>query len=188
MQAAAADFVIYEARLMSLSNQGFSGGTAAAPTVSTVGLADASAYALGRAHGFKFVIDGYTFEGINPLNLNLIFSDTQPSTVITTRALAQAASASYIHTPVTTVGTANGIGKFRFPHVGITTKQIVPDLEVSSDRDFVCGLNPAANANQELWVAVILTSYMPATFVTLGCMINIEMTTRYKAFSRLPGV
>jgi len=184
---AAASFVVYECRLMSVGNQGFSGGTAAAPTVSTVGLADGTAYALGRAEHFDLEISGVSFEGANIDALNIIFSDTQPSTVITTYALAKAASTSYLHTSVIKAGVATGNAIFKFPKIRVRPDQIVPDLETLSDRDFVATLNPLANSNQEIWCAVILTSQLPATFLTLGVSVNCILTTKVKAFSRLPG-
>lgn len=188
IQAAAADFVVYESRLMSLAQQGFSGGTAAAPVVSNVGLADATAYALGRAKSFRISVNGSVYEGTNANDINMIFSDTQPSTVITTRALAQAASASYLHTKVQVLGVLTGQSRFRIPTVQTSAKQIVPDLEVSSDRDFICGLNPTAVSTQELWVAIIVTSQAAGLAIALGLQIDIEIITRFKAFSRLPGM
>jgi len=188
IQAAAADFVVFESRLMSIGGQGFTGSSSANVTTTVVGLADATPYALGRARHFDIEVNGYSYEGTNVTAVNLVFSDTQPSTTITTRALAIAASIGYLHTPIVEVGVQTGMGKFRIPKVSRTARQVVMDGEVVDDRDFVCGLNPLANSNQEVWVALIVTSQAAGIFVTLGLNATIEITTRYKAFSRLPGM
>jgi hypothetical protein len=172
---------------MSLANQVMSGGTSTV-TTSTIGLADSTAYALGRAKSFKLLVSGVSLEPTNTLAIGFIFSDTQPSTVITTRTLAVAAATGYLHTPIQELGIASGMGKFKTRPLVVSARNIVADPSIADDNDFVCTLNPvAANSVQEVWLAAILTSQATGTLIAAGISITIELTTKYRAFSRLPG-
>jgi len=187
MQATAASFAVIESRLMSLAQQGFAGGTGVFVTTNT-GLIDASAYALGRALKFKFEASVVSIEGANIDAMTLIVSDTQPSTTITTYALAKAASINYLHTPIRKVAVASGNTAFQLS-TSVTPRGIINDPSVDNDRDFVCTLNPAAAVStQELWAAFIVTGVSAATLLTLGLDLSVTITTQYKAYSRLPGV
>lgn len=184
---AAAPFLVVESRLMSLAGQGFLGGTGTL-TTSITGLIDASAYALGRALNFKFEASIVSAEGVQIDAITLILSDTQPSTVITSYALAQSATINYLHTKTRKLGIVSGNPVFQMNNLKTSPRQIVKDNIIADDRDFVCTLFPAAaNAAQELWAAFILTSTTAATNLTTGVDITVTIQTRYKAFSRLPG-
>lgn len=184
---AAASFVVIESRLMSLAQLGFAGGTGPFTTAIT-GLLDASAYALARARSFYIKISVVGAEAANIDSICCIFSDTQPSTVITSYPLARAAAVSYLHTPMKRLAVALGNPAYDIPDIKVSAVQILSDPSISDDRDFVCTLNPvAAVSPQELWAAIIVTSTGPLTNLVQGVQMSVTNTVDYEAFSRLPG-
>jgi hypothetical protein len=186
-QAAAAGFAVIEFRLADPTNAGASGGTGGF-TVASTGIADMAAYALARVRSAKIEVSGASLETGALVSVNLIFSDTQPSTVITTYALAKAASISYMHTPLIKVAVSTGNSAFKFLPVVVNARSVVGDLMPVTDRDFVTVVNPAHTApNQEWWGALVITSVSSGTNLTNGLDVNITVTQEVEAFSRLPG-
>lgn len=187
IQAAAAGFAVIEFRLADPTNAGVSGGTGAF-TTATAGIADMSAYALARVRSAKIEYSGASLETGALVSTNMIFSDTQPSTVITTYALAKAAMIGYRHTPIIKVAVSTGNSAFEYPPVTVTARQIIGDVMPTTDRDFVTTVNPAHVApSQEWWGAVIVTAVSSGTNLTNGLDVNITITQTVEAFSRLVG-
>lgn len=186
-QAAAASFCVLEARLADPTNAGFSGGTGGL-TVATAGIADMAAYALARVRSATVEVSGASLETGALVSANLIFSDVQPSTVVTTYALAKAAAISYYHTPLRKIAVSTGNSAFRFSPVTVTAQKVIGDVMPTTDRDFVTVVNPAHTApSQEWWCALIVTSVGAATNLTNGLDVNLTVTQMVEAFSRLVG-
>jgi len=187
VQAAAAGFVVIEARLADPTNAGFSGGTGAF-SVNSTGIADMTAYALARVQSIVLECTGTNLDTGAVVAFNFIFSDVQPSTVITTYALAKAAQTSYLHTPIRKLAIASGNSSFKIPPVRVTPRQVIGDIMPTTDRDFVTVVNPSHTApSQEWWVALVCTSVASGTNLTNGMDVNITLTQDVEAFSRLVG-
>ncbi len=186
-QAAAAGFCVLEARLGDPTDAGFSGGTGGLSTATT-GIADMAAYALARVRSAIIEISGASLETGAVVGVNLIFSDTQPSTVITTYALAKAAALTYLHTPLKKVAVSTGNSAFKYAPVRVTAREVIGDIMPETDRDFVTVVNPSHTApNQEWWTALIVTSVSSGTNLTNGLDLNLTVTQNVEAFSRLIG-
>jgi hypothetical protein len=184
-QDTANTFVVCDFRLMDFSVSTMAGGTGAF-TAAYTGIADMTAYALGRARSFEIDLDGTSAEGTNLLTVGLAFSDTQISTVATTNALAHSSMISGLHIKPFKLSTTTGQPRFNVRKFRLTPEQIVGDRMVQFDRDFVSTINPAHVApNQELWGALIVAT--TGANLTLGCFVNCVITTRVHASSRLPG-
>lgn len=178
-------FVVCDFRLMDFSVSTLTGGTGAF-TAAYSGIADMTAYALGRSTSFEIDIDGASAEGVNFLTVGLAFSDTQISTTATTNALAHQAMISGLHVKPLKLSIVTGQPRFNIRKFRLTPLEIVGDRMVLSDRDFVSTVNPAHVApNQELWGAVIVTT--TGANLTLGLVLNMVISTRVHASSRLPG-
>jgi hypothetical protein len=187
LQAAAASFVVAETRLADPTAAGLSGGSGAFTTAS-VGISDMTAYALARVKSAMIEVSGSSLESGAVLAINLIFSDTQPSTVITTYALAKAAQIGYLHTPVRKIGINSGNSNFRFAPITVSARRVIGDVIPTTDRDFVTQVNPSHSAPvQEWWAALLVTSVSGATDITNGLDISFTLTQRVEAFSRLIG-
>jgi len=183
---ATSPFVICEARLMDPNNAGMSGGTGVLTTIAT-GLLDFSPYALGRITHVTTKIRLSSFENTQVLHAVAFFSDTQPSTVITTYGLALSACTNYLQSRQVILGTVSGQSKSSPMTLSSTTRRIVRDPIVSDDRDFVCTLNPAPAApNQELWLGLVVFNSITTINIANGCAIDLETTLSMKGFSRLP--
>jgi len=186
-QAVAAGFVVIECRMADPTNAGFGGGTGAF-TVATAGILDMSAYALARVKSSTIEVSGSSNETAAIVAANLIFSDTQPSTVITTYALAKAAQVGYMHTPIRKIAVLTGNSAFRFPPITVSARNVIGDLMPTTDRDFVTQVNPSHSAPvQEWWCALIATSVSAATNLTNGLELSMTNTQDLEAFSRLVG-
>jgi len=186
-QAAAAPFAVIEARLADPTNSGFSGGSGAF-VVATAGILDMAAYALARVKTATVMVSGTSNDPGAVCAISLIFSDTQPSTVITTFALAKAAQIGYLSTPVRKIAVSTGNSAFQIPPITLTARQVIGDIMPYSDRDFVTTVNPAHSAPvQEWWTACVVTSVNAATNLTNGLDLSITVTSRVEAASRLIG-
>lgn len=179
-------FVVCDFRLMDFSVSTLAGGTGAF-TAAYTGIADMTAYALGRSRSFEIDVDGASAEGVNFLTVGLAFSDTQISTTATTNALAHRAMVSGLHIKPLKLSIVTGQPRFNIRKFRLTPEQIVGDRMVQFDRDFVSTINPAHVApNQELWGALIVTT--TGVNLTLGLVLNMVISTRVHASSRLPGI
>jgi len=179
------NFVVAEARLLAPSNPAMSGGTGIFTTVLT-GLLDFSPYALGRVNYITTKVMLNTFEATNNLHAVCFFSDTQPTTVITTYALALSASTNYLQSVQTIMGVAAGDSKSGTMTLRSSTKRILRDNMISDDRDFVATLNPIPSPpNQEVWLGIVLFN-TTALNIASGVSVDVETVLRLKAFSRLP--
>lgn len=184
---AAAPFLVLDFRLMDFTNSILVGGTGAFVSATT-GLADMSAYALGRTILARIKVSGSSYEGVQVDSINIVFSDTQVSTTVATFAQAKAAALSGLHTPIRKIPTVTGNPAFILPPIKVAPLKIVGDEMVLADRDFVTTVNPVAAApNQEIWGAIIVTSTNAATNLVLGLDLSYTITTTVEAFSRLPG-
>jgi len=147
-----------------------------------------AAYALSRVKRITVELVGTSLEAGAVQSVNVIFSDTQPSTVITSYALARAAQISYLHTPVRKIGVNVGNSTFKIIPITTTPAKIIGDKMPNTDRDFVTQINPSHSAPvQEVWTAVVLTSANSSTNITNGLDITFTITAQVEAFSRLVG-
>jgi len=186
-QAVAAGFAVIEARMADPTNSGFGGGTGAF-VVATTGISDMASYALARVLTATVEVSGANLDTGAVIACSLMFSDTQPSTVITTFALAKAAQVGYLHMPVKKVAVSTGNAAFRFPPITVTARQVIGDVMPTTDRDFVTVVNPAHSAPvQEWWAALVVTSPSAVTNLTNGLDVSLTVTSRVEAFSRLVG-
>jgi hypothetical protein len=187
VQAALASFAVINFRLMDFTNSILAGGTGAFLSATT-GLADMTAYALGRTVLCKIKITGSSYEGVNIDSINVVFSDTQVSTTVATFAQAKAAAISGLHTPIKKIPTTTGNPAFSLPKIKIAPYTVLGDTMVLTDRDFVTTVNPVAVApNQEIWGAIIVTATNAATNLVLGLDVSFTIISTVEAFSRLPG-
>ncbi len=185
---ATSPFVVCETPLNGPSLFAMTGGTGAINNVVT-GLGTYTPFALGRVLRIACVVNLSSFESVQDLQAVLIFSDTQPSTVITTYSLACGASRNYMSSRCATMGINSGQSKSGPLFLNSTCRRILCDQMIADDRDFVATLNPApVPPNQELWMALILFNSVAATNITFGCSLNAEFTFLLHGFSRLPGM
>ncbi len=183
---AAASFVVVETPLNGPSILGLSGGTGAYTNVVS-GLADFTPYALGRVLRVSAKVNLNSFETVNDLSAVIFFSDTQPSTVITTYATAMSASTNYILSRSVLMGNANGMSRGGPMYLSATCRRILRDGMISFDRDFVAILNPVpAPPNQELWMGIIVLHALAAGTIAMGCSVRAEISLELHGFSRLP--
>ncbi len=187
IQAAAAGFAVVEFRLADPTNAGCSGGTGSF-TTATAGIADMAAYALARVKSARIELTGSSLETGAVISYNIIFADTQPSTVITTYALAKAASVGYYHTPINKVAVISGNSKFTIPPFVVKPEDVIGDIMPTTDRDFVTVVNPSHTApSQEWWGAILVMSVGSGTNLTNGMDVSLTITQTVEAFSRLVG-
>lgn len=186
-QAAAAGYAVIEARCADPVNAGFGGGTGTF-TVATTGILDMAAYALARVRSVTVEVSGSSNETGAIVAACMIFADTQPSTVITSFALAKAAQISYLHTPIKKIAVLSGNSAFRISPITIRARRVIGDVIPATDRDFVTLVNPSHTApSQQWWCAYIVTSIASGTNLTNGLELSLTMTQKVEAFSRLIG-
>jgi len=183
---AANPFLIAEMRLMDPTTPALTGGAGPVTSVST-GLADFSAFALCRVKHIAVRLKMNSYEGTQNLHAVCFFSDTQPSTVITTYLLSITAATNYLMSKEVDMGVASGQSKSGPIAISASTKQILRDNMVLNDRDFVCTINPAHIApNQQLWFGLVLYNAITTTNIVNGVSITLEASLRVHGFSRLP--
>jgi len=187
IQDTANPFVIVESRLADPTAAGFSGGSGAF-VIARTGILDMAAYALARVRRVTVEFSGSSLEPNAIINVNMIFSDTQPSTIITSFALAKSGAINFLHTPLRKIAVVSGNSAFRMTPVSITARQVIGDIMPITDRDFVTAVNPIHSAPvQEWWVGVIVTAVNGALNVINGLDVNLTITQEVEAFSRLIG-
>jgi len=188
-QNSAAGYAVIECRLADPTNTGFANGVGTGTfTIATAGIADMAAYSLARVRSATVEVSGTSNDTSAVIACNLIFSDTQPSTVITTFALAKAAQINYFHTPIRKIAIAAGNSAFRFAPCTVSARQVIGDVMPITDRDFVTVVNPSHSAPvQEWWCALVVTSIASGTNLTNGLEVSLTVTQLVEAFSRLVG-
>lgn len=189
VQAAAAGFAACPFRLMDPTNAGLSGGTGSFVVSSPVGLADATAYATIRVKKIRIEATVSSLETATTLTFGIVFNDTDVSASTTTFAQAKANAIGLLHTAPEKIPPIGGNTKYTMPPVTLTPLDIVQDLSVLADRDFVTTINPSHTApNQEAWGCVIVNTPGSGINLTNGLDVTLTVTQFCVAKSRLPGL
>jgi hypothetical protein len=179
------NFVCAEAQVNNLASFTMTGGTGTISN-STSGLLDFTPYALGRVNHVHVSAEFSNLEPALPIAGAIFYSDTQPSTIISTRLLALLANTNFIASRAFYLGAINGESNSGKVNLSTDMLRIVQDTEVLNDRDFISVLNPTPAApNQVVWLGVVIYTITGANF-TVGATMDLTSTVRVKAFSRLP--
>jgi len=188
-QNTAAGYAVIECDLADPTNAGFASGVGTgAFTVATSGISDMASYALARVKSVTIEVSGTSNDTSAVIACDLIFSDTRPSTGITSFALAKSAQINFLHTPIRKIAIAAGNSAFRFRPITVSARQVIGDIMPTTDRDFVTVVNPSHTApNQTWWCALIVTSIATGTNLTNGLEVSLTVTQKVEAFSRLIG-
>jgi hypothetical protein len=189
--AGAVSFVVVDFRINSIW-QPRSGG----PTGTTAGyISTAFRYGNYRVEDLKLRIQVNSNEPGIPLSFGVVMSDVQPSTAISTYAMAEtvlAGSAVYFKG---TVGETSGMSRYVSPLVTVSPAHILGNpLEYFADRDFTGTYGtpviavpiPGTNPNQAIWASFILLSDNAVTPLTNGAFLDWDAELMTRAFSLLP--
>jgi len=122
-----------------------------------------------------------------PVQFGVIMRDTQPSTVITTFALAYNALEIAPSTGLNLVGQTTGMAVYRSQEYEIDLGSVVGNrLEYLTDTSYRGLISTAPN--QLIWATFVLLGATAATNLTNGALveISIEMTTMFYSNNVLP--
>jgi len=179
--AAASPFLVIDFRMNSVWQPRVGGatGTASGYAGSVI------RYASNRVFDFRMTTRVTSNEPAISVSFAMIFSDTQPSTVITTYQQALTAFGSTFSYNRGTVGQTTGMSRYVSPSVKMSPGQVVGDLSmVFSDRDFAAP--SGANPNQAVWVSFIAISEIVGINLTNGVFLDYDVEMRTLFFSVLP--
>jgi hypothetical protein len=170
---AAAPFVVKEFRI----NGAFSPDTVGKPS----GFNEMAAiYSLYLVTGFKirYVVAGN--EPAIPVNFGLVFRDIQPSTVITTYALAQNSLEVAPTTGSNMVGETTGQSIWRSRWIKVKPAAIVGQA-FSYYGTPAYGAAVTANPTALIWCALVATSFAAGTNIANGIIVsmNMQLSTRF---------
>jgi hypothetical protein len=115
-----------------------------------------------------------------PVTVGLIYRDVQPSTVITTFALALNALEVSPSSGSMLIGETTGMAIYKSPNYHVRPGDVLGNfLEYMGDHDY--SGSSTANPVGLIWVAVVIISDLVGTNLTNGAFLDfyLEMTTRF---------
>jgi len=140
----------------------------------------AAIYSLYLVTGFKirYVVAGN--EPAIPVNFGLVFRDIQPSTVITTYALAQNSLEVAPTTGSNMVGETTGQSIWRSRWIKIKPAAVVGQA-FSYYGTPAYGAAVTANPTALIWCALVATSFAAGTNIANGVIVsmNMQLSTRF---------
>jgi hypothetical protein len=142
----------------------------------------AAIYNFYKVISAKFYYRVYGNETGLPVRFCCILRDTQPSTIITTYALANDAAEVAPSTKIDIVGQTNGMNIFESQEFKIDCGSLVGQRLEYLASDSYRGLVTAQPA-QIVWLAFLLMSISSATNLTNGAIVQIFLTLRTNFYS-----
>jgi len=179
--AAASPFFVIDFRMNSVWQPRVGGATGTASGY----LGSVARYASSRVFDTGLTIRVASNEPNISVSFAIVYSDIQPSTVITTYQQALTAFTSTFSYCRGTVGETTGMSIYKSARVKMSPGQVVGDLSmVFDDRDFAA--QAGANPNQAVWVSFIAVSESAAINLTNGVFLDYDVELRTLFFSVLP--
>jgi len=139
-------------------------------------------YSTYHVEGTKIKYTVVSNEPALPVTFGIIYRDTQPSTTITSYALAQSALAQAPTSGYQMVGQTTGMSVYRSPTYRLSPSDVIgKPLTYNSEQgyDGQAGSNPL----QLIWCAIIVLGITSATNLTNGIILSLNAKLRTRFYS-----